>query len=115
MLIDVSNGEIIDKITILEIKSERIQDFNKLKNVDKELNILRSYEFETKHKKDLKRVNEKLWECEDIIRDLDKNNIFDKSFIKCAREIYIFNDERCRIKRLINDETNSEIIEEKEY
>lgn len=115
MLIDVSNGEIIDKITILEIKSERIQDFNKLKNVDKELNILRRYEFETKHKKDLKRVNEKLWECEDIIRDLDKNNIFDESFINCARKIFTFNDERCRIKRLINDETNSEIIEEKEY
>jgi len=115
MLIDVSNGEIIDKITILEIKMDRIKDENKLKNVDNELNILRRYEFETKHKNNLKQVNEKLWECEDNIRDLDKNNIFDESFIKCAREIYTFNDERCRIKRLINIETNSEIIEEKEY
>jgi predicted RNA-binding protein with EMAP domain len=115
MLVDVSNGELIDKITILEIKSERIKNEAQLKNVENELNILRKCEFETSHKSSLKKINEMLWDCEDTIRLLDKAGDFGEEFVMCARDIHNFNDERCRIKRMINDETNSSLIEEKSY
>ena len=122
MLIDVSNGEIIDKITILEIKMDKIKDKNKLKNVKTELDILLKFDFDTKYKGDMKDVNERIWDCEELIRRMSKENPLYQTdipirheFIKCAINIHVFNDERARIKKLINVETGSEIIEEKSY
>jgi len=74
MRIEVSHGELIDKITILEIKDERVKDVEKLKNIRHELNVLIKYEFETSHKQELKHVNNTLWDLEDGIRKLDREN-----------------------------------------
>ena len=115
MRIEVSKGELIDKITILEIKDERVKDEEKLKNIRHELDVLLKYEFETSHKKDLKHVNNTLWDLEDGIRKLEGLNDFGVDFIDKARNIYKFNDERARIKKLINLEQGSDIVEEKSY
>ena len=115
MRIEVSQGELIDKITILEIKDERITDEEKLKNIRRELDVLMKYEFETILKKDLKCVNSVIWDHEDKIRNLEEDEDFGAEFIDKARNIYKFNDERARIKKLINVEQCSEIIEEKSY
>jgi hypothetical protein len=115
MRIEVSKGELIDKITILEIKDERVTDENKLKNIRRELDTLLKYEFETPLKERLKVVNNALWDFEDGIRKLEDENDFGEKFIKLARNIYKFNDERARIKRNINVEQGSDIIEEKSY
>lgn len=114
MKVDISKGELIDKITILEIKMDRIKDENKLKNIKIELDILSKLEFETKHKSSMKDVNERIWDCEELIRKMSMENP-PREFIECARNIHIFNDERAYIKKLINIETGSEIIEEKSY
>jgi len=114
MKVDISKGELIDKITILEIKMDRIKDKNKLKNVKTELDILSKLEFDTNYKSSMKDVNERIWDCEEFIRQLDME-IPPPEFIQCARNIHIFNDERAHIKKLINIETGSEIIEEKSY
>ena len=102
MRIEVSNGELIDKITILEIKDERMKDEEKLKNIRHELDVLQKYEFETSLKEDLKQVNNTIWDLEDGIRNLEKVEDFGVDFIDKARNIYKFNDERARIKKLIN-------------
>ena len=115
MRIEISKGELIDKITILEIKDERVKDEEKLKNIRHELDVLLKYEFETNHKKDLKQVNNTLWDLEDGIRKLEGMNDFGSDFIDKARNIYKFNDERARIKKLINLEQGSDIVEEKSY
>jgi hypothetical protein len=115
MLIEVSKGELIDKITILEIKSERVKDTDKLININKELEILKSQEFHTELKESLKKINETLWDIEDAVRIHEKMGDFGDLFIEKARSVYKFNDERCRIKRMINIEQGSEIIEEKSY
>ena len=115
MKVDISNGELIDKITILEIKMDRIKEESRLTNVQNELYILQKLEFNTIHKADLKLVNEKIWGCEDTIRRLTKENIYDESFIECAKQIHILNDERARIKKRVNLETMSDIVEEKSY
>jgi CO dehydrogenase/acetyl-CoA synthase beta subunit len=105
MRIEVSKGELIDKITILEIKDDRVKDEEKLKNIRHELDVLLKYEFETPLKERLKVVNNSLWDESD----------FGEKFIKLARNIYKFNDERARIKKLINIEQGSDIVEEKSY
>ena len=115
MRIEVSNGELIDKITILEIKDERMKDEEKLKNIRHELDVLQKYEFETSLKEDLKQVNNTIWDLEDGIRNLEKVEDFGTDFIDKARNIYKFNDERARIKKLINLEQGSDIVEEKSY
>ena len=115
MLVDISKGELIDKITILEIKNEKITDVEKLKNIRHELDVLQKYEFETLLKQDLKQVNNTIWDLEDGIRNLEKVEDFGADFIDKARNIYKFNDERARIKKLINLEQGSDIIEEKSY
>ena len=115
MRIEVSKGELIDKITILEIKDERMKDEEKLKNIRHELDVLQKYEFETSLKEDLKQVNNTIWELEDGIRNLEKVKDFGADFIDKARNIYKFNDERARIKKLINLEQGSDIVEEKSY
>lgn len=115
MLVEISKAELIDKITILEIKDERIKDESRLKNVRHELEILRKLEFETPHKNELKAVNNTIWELEDGIRKLEETEDFGDEFINIARNIYKFNDERARIKKRINLEQGSNIVEEKSY
>jgi post-segregation antitoxin (ccd killing protein) len=121
--IDVAPGELIDKITILEIKAERIQDASKLKNVRHELILLVAVrDRELSVSKDLaelsaelKRKNEELWRIEDEIRECERRKQFDSTFIALARAVYVTNDERCAVKRRINELTDSSIREEKSY
>lgn len=121
--VEVSFGEFLDKIAILEIKSERIKDADKLANINKELDLLREiWKNNPKSKidisgelKSLKAVNEKLWSIEDDIRDKERNKNFDQGFIELARSVYFSNDERARLKRVINEKLGSNLIEEKSY
>ena len=120
ILIPVSLGDLIDKITILEIKKENMTG-KKLKNVDKELELLKLIFQENNLVIDidlitkLKIVNANLWEIEDKIRIKESEKKFDKEFIQLARSVYKENDKRASIKKVINQKYNSEIIEEKYY
>jgi hypothetical protein len=124
MKIEVSNGEILDKITILVIKSKKITDPIKLKNINNELDELQpfldvvGYESNSTVNslvKELESVNEKLWDVEDKLRDKERSKQFDDEFIKLARDVYFTNDERSRIKKNLNEVTNSKLVEEKSY
>jgi hypothetical protein len=115
MLVEISKGELIDKITILEIKSEKISDPEKLKNVLYELETIRKLEFPTPIKEKLMDVNRQLWDVEDALRDLEKIEKFDDAFVQKARSVYKLNDERSRLKKSINIDEGSEIIEEKSH
>lgn len=116
-------GELLDKISILEIKSERIVDANKLTNVKTELNLLteireqnipQTDELEELYS-DLKSINETLWDIEDDIRLCERQNDFSSRFVELARSVYITNDKRADLKKQINLLLNSVIIEEKSY
>tara|TARA_B100000214_G_C23967120_1_gene628287 strand:+ start:1862 stop:2251 length:390 start_codon:yes stop_codon:yes gene_type:complete len=119
----ISLGELIDKITILEIKNEKINDKEKLKNISNELDklfsLLNSLQLSKKdldkYSKQLYVVNKKLWETEDVLRALENEKSFNKEFIENARNVYKLNDERFRIKNKLNKQFSSEIIEEKSY
>ena len=121
--VPVSYGELIDKITILEIKSERITSAAKLANVRVELEILdATWRANSAARTDiaaeraaLRRVNEALWDIEDRIRLKEKAKAFDAEFIELARSVYIRNDERAEIKRTINEKLGSTLVEEKSY
>ena len=121
--IPVSVGELIDKITILEIKTKMITDQNKLKEVKKELLLLKKVIIKKninlrKIRSDtnkLKEINQKLWFIEDKKRKHEKLKLFDKSFIKLARDVYRLNDKRANFKLNINKITGSNIIEVKSY
>ena len=121
--IPISWGELFDKITILQIKLENLKDKNALKNVKIEYEKLNSIFNEVFFENtianqliiDLKLINEKLWNIEDLIRDKERNKVFDKEFIELARKVYITNDKRSRIKRKINETFGSELVEEKSY
>jgi hypothetical protein len=124
MKIEVSNGEILDKITILVIKSKMITDPVKLKNINNELDELKpfldvvGYESNSTVNslvKELESVNEKLWNVEDKLRDKERSKQFDDEFIKLARDVYFTNDERAKIKKNLNEVTNSKLVEEKSY
>lgn len=120
MKIEVSNGEIIDKLTIIQIKLERIKDKAKLENLQKEYNILKKALSSIMSQDDplyiaLYQVNCDLWDIEDRIRDLERNKDFGSIFISTAREVYIKNDRRSELKREINIRTSSGLIEEKSY
>ncbi len=120
MKIEVSNGEIIDKLTIIQIKIERIRDEAKLKNLKKEYEILSKasssiISMEDPLYKSLYKVNCELWEIEDRIRELEMKKDFGKDFIETARAVYIKNDLRSVIKREINMKTSSGLTEEKSY
>ena len=116
----ISIGELVDKITILEIKKNKLQN-SKLENVLKELSFLRK--LMAKHQIEitdnlftqLKEINLKLWNIEDQIRIKEKNKEFDNIFIELARSVYFANDKRSEIKKRINRLSNSEITEEKSY
>ena len=115
MLVEISKGELIDKITILEIKNEKITDPEKLKNVRHELETIRKLEFPTSVKEKLIEVNRKLWDVEDDLRLLEKMGKFNDEFIEKARSVYKLNDERSRLKKTINIEEGSNIVEEKSH
>jgi len=120
MKVEVSNGELVDKLSILEIKLKKIQDGEKLKNVRKEYELLEIAVGQIIEKDDplyreLLDVNQKLWEIEDRIRELEKNKDFGKDFIETARMVYMNNDIRAKIKQQINLKTNSDLFEEKSY
>ena len=123
ILVPISPGELLDKITILRIKSARILDAAKLANVKTELALLestwRDCGCETAHltqeERALQRVNEQLWDIEDRIRDKEAHQTFDREFIELARAVYVSNDERAAIKKRINTQLGSRIVEEKSY
>jgi hypothetical protein len=120
MKIEVSNGEIADKLTITELKLERIKDPEKLRNLKKEHLILEEAlaSFMIKSDplyQDLYRVNAELWDIEDHIRDLERKKDFGPAFIETARAVYFKNDLRSEIKRQINISTGSGLVEEKSY
>jgi hypothetical protein len=123
ILVPVSFGELLDKIAILQIKSERMSDAVKLANVRKELDALNdTWGAHPASKKDisdlraaLKAVNERLWVIEDDIRIQEKNQAFDSEFIRLARAVYFENDERAKIKKDINLALGSAYVEEKSY
>ena len=123
ILAEISAGELIDKITILEIKKEKINNKEKLVEVNKELislneTLKKSINDESKiinFKNDLKKINLKLWDIEDGKRSAEKNNKFDEKFIELARSVYKFNDERAKIKLAINNALGSNIKEVKSY
>jgi hypothetical protein len=122
-LIPVSPGEVLDKICILEIKSERMTDPQKLSNVRTELAMLKdSWEQSVvddgtivKLHAQLKEVNEALWVIEDDIRDKERSGQFDLQFIELARSVYFTNDKRSKIKKELNLYLGSDIVEEKSY
>jgi hypothetical protein len=123
ILVEIAPGELIDKITILEIKAEQIRDPAKLANVRTELEILvasrdktlpRSPQLEDLTRQ-LKEVNQALWDIEDDIRRCEKAKDFGSRFIELARSVYFQNDRRAAVKRQINELLGSKIVEEKAY
>ena len=120
ILAPISIGELIDKITILEIKQIYMTGI-KLKNINKEMKLLKNIlqdknlEINIDLIKNLKKINNKLWEIEDNIRIKERNQEFDEEFIKLARSVYIENDKRASIKKEINQKYNSDLVEEKSY
>ena len=120
ILAPISIGELIDKITILEIKQIYMTGI-KLKNINKEMKLLKNIlqdknlEINIALIKNLKKINKKLWEIEDNIRIKESKQEFDEEFIKLARSVYIENDKRASIKKEINQTYNSDLVEEKSY
>jgi len=123
ILVEVSVGELLDKISILEIKKEKIKDENNLKFINNEYKILKA-ELDKNIKSDeklekffqsLKEINSKLWVIEDDKRFCEKNSDFREKFIKLSRDVHFLNDDRAKIKLEINNHTDSKIKEIKEY
>ena len=123
ILVEVSVGELLDKISILEIKKEKIKDNESLKFIDEEYNVLKA-ELDKNIKSDnklndlfnsLKEINSKLWVIEDEKRLCEKNKDFGEKFIKLSRDVHFLNDNRAKIKLEINNHTGSKIKEIKEY
>tara|TARA_B100001057_G_C22202369_1_gene701271 strand:+ start:56 stop:445 length:390 start_codon:yes stop_codon:yes gene_type:complete len=123
IIAEVSIGELLDKISILEIKQEKIKDTEKLKFINNEHSILKD-QLEKNVKSDqklnelylsLKEINSKLWVIEDDKRECEKNKNFDEKFIKLSRDVHFLNDDRAKIKLEINNHTGSAIKEIKEY
>jgi len=123
VLVEISAGELFDKITILKIKTEKIKDKSKLENVHKELDILQKEALKFNdmsdqlfdHIKNLKNINSALWDIENIKREMEASKDFGESFIKISRDVHFKNDIRAKIKKDINNLTNSNVSEEKEY
>jgi hypothetical protein len=123
LLVPISPGELIDKITILEIKSQRMTDPAKLANVRTELAMLKDTWSASAYSATdigaewagLRDVNAQLWDIEDRIRDKERESQFDAVFIELARAVYVTNDERAALKRRINTKLGSVLVEEKSY
>ena len=123
ILVEVSVGELLDKISILEIKKEKIKDHDKLKFINDEYKILKS-EFDKNVKSDdrlkqlfkvLKEINSRLWIIEDDKRLCEKNSDFGENFVKLSRDVHLLNDDRAKLKLEINNYTGSKIKEIKQY
>ena len=123
IIVEVSTGELLDKISILEIKQEKIKDAEKLKFINNEHSILKD-QLEKNIKSDdkldnlyqsLKEINSKLWRIEDDKRQCEKDKNFGEKFIKLSRDVHFLNDDRAKIKLEINNHTGSSIKEIKEY
>ena len=120
MKIEVSIGEIVDKLSILQIKLENIKDESKLANVKKEFNYLydivfKDLQIQLDDYQRLLNINKQLWDIEDDIRDEERAKRFEDKFIELARAVYVTNDERSRIKKDINIKYGSDFVEEKSY
>jgi len=123
ILVPLSPGELLDKITILRIKVARIVDAGKVANVRLELDLLEKTWVDSgaaafdvaRDERALQAVNERLWDVEDLIRDKEAKQTFDREFIEFARAVYVANDERAAIKKRINLQLGSRLIEEKSY
>jgi hypothetical protein len=123
ILVPISPGELLDKITILRIKVARIIDATKVANVRLELELLEKTWKDSgcaavdvaRDERDLQEVNERLWDVEDLIRDKEAKQTFDREFIELARAVYVSNDERAAIKKRINVQLGSRLVEEKSY
>ena len=123
VLVPLSPAELLDKITILRIKLARIHDAGKLANVKLELSLLEQTWKDSGaaahdvalDERALENVNERLWDIEDRIRDKEARQTFDREFIELARAVYVSNDERAAIKKRINTQLGSRIVEEKSY
>ena len=121
--VPVSFGELLDKISILQIKSERMSDEAKLANVRRELSALEKTWMAhpaagrdvARLRAELKAVNERLWDIEDQVRLKEQAQAFDRDFVELARSVYLQNDERARIKKAINLALGSSYVEEKSY
>ncbi len=121
-MVALSWGEVIDKITILEIKQQRLSSADAIANVARELGALNKVVADAsvpaelaELKMALKAINEKLWDIENQIRAKEAQSTFDSAFIELARSVYINNDQRSKLKRAINELLNSELVEEKQY
>lgn len=120
MKIEISNGELLDKLSILEIKRNKIRDPEKLVNVNSEYSLIKPLadkliQAVQPQYESLLEVNRLLWDIEDTIRDFERSLDFGKGFIETARKVYQLNDERARLKKEINLITKSGLIEEKSY
>jgi hypothetical protein len=122
MKVEISNGELLDKFSILEIKMGNITDPDKLTNIENEYreltsdctDLLRSSTISSLYA-ELKSINQKLWVVEDDIRDCERSKDFGPQFVSLAREVYFTNDERARVKKEINLASGSSLVEEKSY
>ena len=119
--VPISNGELLDKITILQIKSEKIKDEEKQKHIHRELEEL-SFHMKTLNMEqietlftELKEINTHLWEVEDALRDKERTATFDSNFIQLARKVYFTNDKRSQVKLKINEISKSQLVEVKSY
>ena len=123
ILVEVSVGELLDKISILEIKQEKIKDSDKLKYIQDEYNVLKEQLFKNVKSDDklnelfvsLKEINSKLWIIEDDKRLCEKNSDFGEKFIKLSRDVHFLNDDRAKLKLEVNNHSGSKIKEIKEY
>ena len=124
MLVEISNGELLDKISILELKLLKVEDEEKLVNIMTEfdalnplvIELIENYDGQLQnHYLELAKINGELWDIEDWIRDCEREKRFDKEFVELARSVYITNDKRCEVKKLINILTSSGLVEEKSY
>jgi hypothetical protein len=123
ILVPISPGELLDKITILRIKAARIMDPAKAANVRLELDLLEKTWRDcggaahdvAREERALEAVNERLWDVEDLIREKEAKQTFDREFIELARAVYVSNDERAAIKKRINLQLGSRLVEEKSY
>ena len=121
MLIEVSNGEIIDKLSILKIKTKKLDDSTRRTHALAEYEYLHdqistiNFDINSSEYKRLVQVNEMLWDIEDSIRHKEQKKLFDEEFIELSRQIYLLNDERFRIKNTINQQTSSTFQEQKSH
>ena len=117
MKIEVSNGEIVDKLTILELKRQNAQTYEQARHIGEELNYLKpiveGMDIPEEILTQLREVNKKLWEIEDMLREYERTSKFDGQFITFARAVYQTNNARFKLKSKINEITNSRLVEEK--